>query len=155
MTEGKKNLKSLITFHSANKIDNYSRGGGGKDKKKEKIQKNLQNKSKHKNNKCFSWVTAVRVLSLTGSHSPPHLPRMPSNTGIQISGPVVGKLRFSSGPTPLCSCLQCPQLSKLVCFVLCELSMTFYIFHRQSLPVDHVDLICCVCNCGKVLGFLP
>ena len=41
------------------------------------IQKNLQNKSKHKNNKYFSWVIAV---SLDGSHSPPHLPRMPSNT---------------------------------------------------------------------------
>ena len=44
------------------------------------IQKNLQNKSKHKNNKCFSWVIAVRSLSLNGSHSPPHLPRMSSNT---------------------------------------------------------------------------
>ena len=38
----KKNLKSLIRFHSANKIDNYHIGGEiGK-----KIQKNLQNKSK-------------------------------------------------------------------------------------------------------------
>ena len=37
----KKNLKSLITFHSANKIDNYSRGGRGEGQKKEKIQKNL------------------------------------------------------------------------------------------------------------------
>jgi len=44
-----------------------------------KIQENLQDKSKHKNNKCFYWVTAVRVLSLAGSHSPLHLPRMPSN----------------------------------------------------------------------------
>ena len=57
-------------------------------KKEKKIQKNLQNKSKRKNNN-FSWVTAVRVLSLTGSHSPPHLPRMPSNT-VLISGPAVG-----------------------------------------------------------------
>ena len=51
MTEEKNNktkLKSLIRFHSANKINNYNRGG------KKKIQKNLQNKSKHKNNKCFS-----------------------------------------------------------------------------------------------------
>ena len=38
---------------------------------------------------CFSWVTAVRVLSLAGSHSPPHLPRMPSNT-VLVSGPAVG-----------------------------------------------------------------
>ena len=79
--KGEKRLKSLVRFHSTNKIDNYNRGRG------EKIQKNLQNKSKHKN-KCFSWVTAVRVLSLTGSRSSPHLPRMPFNT-VLISGPAV------------------------------------------------------------------
>ena len=97
MTEGKKKLKSLIRFHSANKIDNYNRGRGKEKNRKKKIQKNLQNKSKHKNNKCFSSVTAVRVLSVTavrvlffaGSHSPPHLPRMPSNT-VLISRPAVG-----------------------------------------------------------------
>ena len=32
------------------------------------------------------------------------------------------------------SCLQCPQLSELVHFLLWELSKTFYIFHRHSLP---------------------
>jgi len=63
--------KSLIRFCRANKIDNYNREG----EKEKKNQKNLQNKSKHKNNKCFSWVSAVRVLSLSGSHSPPHLPK--------------------------------------------------------------------------------
>ena len=36
----------------------------------------------------FSWVTAVRVLSLTGTHSPLDLPRMSSNT-VLISGPAV------------------------------------------------------------------
>ena len=87
----KKKLKSLIRFHSANKINNYNRGGKGGRKKK--IQKNLQNKSKHKNNKRFSWVTAARVLSLTGSHRPPHLPRMPSNT-VLISGPAVGAVQI-------------------------------------------------------------
>ena len=87
MTEKKKKkkLKSLIRFHCANKIDSYNRGG----RKGKKIQRNLQNKSKHKDNKCFSWVTAVRILSLTGSHSPPHLPRMPSNT-VLTYGPAVG-----------------------------------------------------------------
>ena len=63
--------------------------GEKKETNKQKIQKNLQNKSKHKNNKCFSWVTAVRVLSPTGSHSLPYLPRMPSNT-VLISGPAMG-----------------------------------------------------------------
>ena len=55
VTEGKrKKLKRLIGFLIANEIDSYSRRGekwGGGEKK---IQKNLQNKSKHKNNKCFS-----------------------------------------------------------------------------------------------------
>ena len=37
----------------------------------------------------FIWVTAVRVLSLTVSHSSSHLPRMPSNT-VLIFGPTVG-----------------------------------------------------------------
>ena len=32
MTEGKKKLKSLIRFHSANKIDNYNSRGKGKNK---------------------------------------------------------------------------------------------------------------------------
>ena len=51
MTEEKKEkLKSLIRFHGANKINNYDRGEKGR----KKIQKKLQNKSKYKNNKCFS-----------------------------------------------------------------------------------------------------
>ena len=54
-----------------------------------------------------------------------------------------GQLRFHSGPTPVCSCLQCPQLSELVCYLLWELSMCFYIFHRHRVClVDCVDLIC-------------
>ena len=63
---GGKKLKRLITFHSASKIDNYNR----KEKKK-KIQKNLQNKSKSKKNKCFSWVTGYVWLQqgLSDSHS--------------------------------------------------------------------------------------
>ena len=60
-----------------------------KGKKEKKIQKKVPYKLKHKNNKCFSCVTAVKVLSLTGSHSPPHLPRMPSNT-VLVSGLAVG-----------------------------------------------------------------
>ena len=52
MTEGKKGRgESLVRVHSANKIDNYNRGGG---KGKKEKNPNLQNTSKHKNNKCFS-----------------------------------------------------------------------------------------------------
>ena len=71
---GKKELKSLIRFHRANKMDNEE--GGRKDKSK-RIYRTSQS---IKNSKCFSWVTAVRILSFAGSHSPPRLPRMPSNT---------------------------------------------------------------------------
>ena len=83
----KKNRKAqkLNWISFANKVNNWKRGGNGKEKV---IQTNLQNKSKNKNNKCFYWVTAVRILSLTGRHSSPHLPRMLSNT-VLISGPAV------------------------------------------------------------------
>ena len=112
------------------------------DKKEKKIQKILQNKSKHTNNKYFSWVNALRVLSLAGSHSPPHLPRMPYNT-VLISGPAVGQLWVESGPTPVWYCSQCPQLSELMHFLLWELSISLYIFHSHGIClVDHVDLIC-------------
>ena len=36
----------------------------------------------------FFLSHCCQSLSLTGSHSPPHLPRMPSNTAL-ISGPAV------------------------------------------------------------------
>ena len=38
----------------------------------------------------FFWSHSVRVLSLAWSHSPPHLPRMPSNA-VLISGPAMGE----------------------------------------------------------------
>ena len=84
----------------------------------------------------------LSVLFRSADHSPPHLARMPSST-VLISGPAVGLLRFSSGPTPVCSCLQRSQLSELVCFLLRELSMSFYVFHGYRVClVDRVDLLC-------------
>ena len=81
--------------------------GEGKGKK---IQKSLQNNSKHQNNKCLSWVTAVRVLSLAGTHSPRHLPRMPSNT-VLVSGPAVGAAQTLIWSY---SCLFLPPMSTAV-----------------------------------------
>ena len=53
----------------------------------------------------------------------------------------------------MCSCLQCPQLSELVRFLLWELSMTFYIFHRHRVClVDRVDLICSLYNWWEGFG---
>ena len=54
-----------------------------------------------------------------------------------------GHLRFSCGPTPVCSCLRCAQLSELMHLHLWEISMPFYIFHRHRVClVDHVHLVC-------------
>ena len=60
-----------------------------------------------------------------------------------VSGPAVCAAQILIWSTPVCSCLQCPQLSELVHFLLWELSMSFSIFcrHRVCL-VDCVDLIC-------------
>ena len=108
-------------------------GKGGGRKKSRRIYRTSQN---------IRIINVLRDLSLTRCHRPPHLPRMPSNTML-ISGFVVGQLRFQCGPTPVCFCLQGPQLSELVRFLLWELSMTFYIFHRHRVClVDCVDLIC-------------
>ena len=49
--EKKTKAQKLNYFQSANKIDNYNRTE--EKEKKKRIKKNLQNKSKHKNNKCF------------------------------------------------------------------------------------------------------
>ena len=99
----------------------------------------------------FFFSHYVRVLSLTGSHSPPHLPRMPSNT-VLISRSLVGAAQILNS-TPLCSCLRCPQLSELVQFLLWELSMTFYIFHRHRVClVDRADLIYSLYSCWEGFG---
>ena len=59
-----------------------------------------------------------------------------------VSGPAVGAgqiLIWSS----VYSCLLCPQLSEFVCFLLWELSVSFYIFRRcRVCLVDRVDFIC-------------
>ena len=105
-------------------------GGGGQ--KKKKIKKILQNKSKH--NKCFSSVTAVRVLSLTGSHSPPHLPMMPSNT-VLVPGPVVGaaQILIWSYPSLFLPPMSTAIRTSVFSFVG-TLNDLLYIPQAQSLP---------------------
>ena len=53
-----------------------------------------------------------------------------------------GQLRFWSGPTPVCSCLQCPQLSELGCFFYGSFQWPFLYSIDTVCLVDHVDLIC-------------
>ena len=79
--------RSLNRFNSTKKSTTTTKRGR-KGKRKKKIQKQLQKKSKYKDNRYISWMSAVSVLSLAARHSLPHLPRMPSNTGL-ISGPAV------------------------------------------------------------------
>ena len=63
------------------------------------------------------------------------------------------QLRFYSGPTPLCSSLQCSQLSEIVCFILWEFSLTVYLFHRHKFClVDPVDLTCRLYNWWEGFG---
>ena len=58
-----------------------------------------------------------------------------------------GQLRLKYGLSPAYCCLQCPQLPELVCFLLWELSLSFYIFHRYRVClVSHVDLTCSLYN---------
>ena len=98
--------------------------------------------SKYKNNKCFSWISAVSILPLAGNYSLPHFPRIPSNTGL-VSGPAVGAAQTLLWSY---SCAFLPPrstLSELVHFVLWELSLSFNIFHRYRIClIDRVDLIC-------------
>ena len=88
MTEGKKKkLKSLIRFHSANKIDNHNRVGKGGKKRKE-IKRICKTNENVRIINVFLESLLSESFPLLG-HSPPHLPRMPSNTAL-VSGSAVG-----------------------------------------------------------------
>ena len=58
----------------------------------------------------LSWIAAVRVLSLTGSHSPPYLPRMPSNT-VLTAGHAVRAAQILIWSY---SCMFLPQMSTVI-----------------------------------------
>ena len=118
-------------------------GGAGRGEEKRKTKSNrIYRASENIRLLSFSWVTAVRVLSLAGSHSTPHVARMHSST-LLISRPAVGAAQILIWSYSCVFFLQCPQLSELVRFLLWGLSISFYIFHRHRVClVDHVDLIC-------------
>ena len=101
----RKKLKSLISFHSVNKTDNYNRGGVKEGKKRKR--KNIQKNHRASQNR----VTNVFLeLLLSGSHSPPHLPRMASNT-VLVSGPAVGAARILIWSY---SCMLLPPMSTAI-----------------------------------------
>ena len=90
----------------------------------------------------FFLSHCCQSLSLTGSHSPPHLPRMPSNT-VLISGPVVRAAQILIWS---CSCVFLPPMSTAIrasAFSYVGALSSFYVFHRHRVFLgDHVDLIC-------------
>ena len=105
---GKEKLKSLIRFHSANKIDNYN--GAGREKKGKKSKRIYRTSQNIRIKNVFLQSLLSRVLSLTGTHSPPHLPRMPSNT-VLISGPAVGAAQILTWSY---SCVFLPPMSTAI-----------------------------------------
>jgi len=99
---GGKKLKSLIRFHSANKINNYTRGWEkGKKVKKKKKSKRLYRSSQNIKIMNVFLESLLSESFPSRSHSPPHLPRMPSNT-VLVSGPAVGAAQILIWSYSLC-----------------------------------------------------
>ena len=86
-----------------------------------------------KKKKRLSQLSAARILPLAVSQSPPSAPRVPSSSA-RVSGPAVRQRGLSSSPATACSCLRRPWLPELLSFLLRELSLSLYVFNRQSLP---------------------
>ena len=84
----------------------------------------------------------MRVLPLAGSHSPPHLPRKPSNT-VLISGPAVGAAQtlIWSYSCVFLSLMSTAIRASVYSFVGALNVLLCYSIDRVCL-VDHVDLTC-------------
>ena len=151
----KKNLKSLIGFHSANKTDNYNRGGSKKETKRKKSKRFYRTSQNIRIINVFLESLLSGSLPLLGVTVYLTSLGCPPTLCWSLDLLWAKQLRFNSysGPSPVCSCLQCPQLSELVRFLLWKLSMTFYIFHRYRVClVDRVDLICSLCSWWEGFG---
>ena len=152
--EKKRNLKSLTRFRSANKLNNYIKG-----EKKKKKKNKIKSKRIYRTSQNIRIINAFLESLLSESFPSLELTVHLTSLGCPptLCWPLdllCGQLRFQSDPTPTWSCLQCPQLSELVCFLLWELSMIFYIFHRHRVClVDRVDLICSLYSWWEGFGF--
>ena len=114
-------------------MNNHSKATGGKKNSRTNYRINQNKKIK-----CFSLISTVLFLAVN------HLclPRMPSNTRL-VSGPAVGTAQtLSSGPTPECSCLQCPQLPESGIFFCGDSHSPFIHSIHTVCPPDCVGLIC-------------
>ena len=123
--------------------------------KRKKIKKQLKKKSKYKNNKyIFFWISAVSIFFLFVTHSPPLLPKMPSNTRL-VSGPAV--VAAQALIWSYC-CVFLPPMSTS----RCQSQFVFFcgsfrcpcihpIGHRVS-PVDLLDLTCHLYSWWEAFG---
>ena len=131
----KKTLKSLIRFHSANKINNYNRGGKKKSKRIYRTSQNIRIINVFLESLLSEAFPSLRVtVHFTFLRFPPNYTDLWTCCGVCSNSNLV---------LLLCSCLQCPQVSELVCFLLWELSVSFHTFHTHRVClVDCVHLIC-------------
>ena len=103
--------------YSANNIYNDNRGG-----EKRKIQKK-RSKGNYRTSQNI-WIIHVLLESLLSVSFPSlgvtvHLNSLGCPPTLHWTLALLwGQLTFWSGPTPVCSCLQCPQLSELVHLLL-------------------------------------
>ena len=80
-------------------------------------------------------------------------PRQEYWGGLPLPSPAVGAAQILIWSQSCLFLRQCPQLSELMCFLLWELSVAFYVFHRYRVwLVDHVDSVCSVYSSWEGLG---
>ena len=152
VTEEEKKKGSLIGFLSAYKINNYN-AGAGRNKKRGKKSESIYRTSQKKRIVNVFLVTAVRVLSLTGSHSPPHLSGMPSST-VLISGPAVGAAQTLTWSYPCVSLPPRPTAVRASAFPLRALSASSYTLHRRSVCWLILWVYSAACTAGGTLWVL-
>ena len=115
--------------------------GGGRKQKKTKSKKIYRTSQNIRIINVFLESLLSRVLSLAGSHSPPHLPSMSSNTVLN-SGPAVGAAQSVIWSY---SSVFLPPMSTAIrasAFSFVRALNALFIFHRHRVClVDHVDLI--------------
>ena len=116
---------------------------------------------------CWSldlrWGLLLLLLLSRFSHDPidgsrqgsPSMgfPRQEYWGGLPLPSPAVGAAQILIWSQSCLFLRQCPQLSELMCFLLWELSVAFYVFHRYRVwLVDHVDSVCSVYSSWEGLG---
>ena len=141
--KGKKNSKAWLDFIVPIKFTTTRRPGGvgvgvgcrgWKEERKEKKSKRNHRTSGNKRINVPLESLLSDSFPLPGSHSLPHLPRMPSNT-VLVSGPAVGAAQILIWSY---SCVFLPPMStasELVRFLLWDLSMSFCIFRSHRVCV--------------------